>query len=498
MFNGLSNYRQQWFAGGATARADVLAGIVVALALIPEAIGFSIIAGVDPRVGLYASIAIAIVISFTGGRPGMISAATAAVAVLVIPLVREHGVEYLFAATILMGLIQIVAGLLRLDLVMQFVSRSVITGFVNALAILIFMAQLPQLIGVTWQAYAMIAGGLAIIYLLPRVTKAVPSPLVAILVLSILSIWLELPVNTVGDMGKLPEGLPSIVLPNVPLTLETLRIILPYSLTMAAVGLLESLLTAQIVDDMTHSDSDKRRECAGQGSANIAAAFVGGMGGCAMIGQSVINVTSGGRTRLSTFTAGATLLVLLALLGPYVGRMPMPALVAVMIMVSIGTFSWNSIANLRRHPPTSSIVMLTTVVVVVATHDLSLGVLAGVLLSGIFFAAKVQRMFDVRRNVSSDCARATYFVTGQIFFASVDRFTRSFQIDEAAPDILIDVTAAHFWDISGVGALDKNIARLRREGRSVEVVGYNRASADIVDKFALHDKTGFELGAVPH
>lgn len=498
MTKTLSAYRQQWFAGGATARADILAGIVVALALIPEAIGFSIIAGVDPRVGLYASIAIAIVISFTGGRPGMISAATAAVAVLVVPLVREHGVEYLFAATILMGLIQIVAGLLRLDLVMQFVSRSVITGFVNALAILIFMAQLPQLIGVTWQAYAMIAGGLAIIYLLPRLTKAVPSPLVAILVLSMISIWFGLPVNTVGDMGKLPEGLPSIVLPNVPLTLETLQIILPYSLTMAAVGLLESLLTAQIVDDMTHTDSDKRRECAGQGSANIAAAFVGGMGGCAMIGQSVINVTSGGRTRLSTFTAGATLLILLALLGPYVGRMPMPALVAVMIMVSIGTFSWNSIVNLRRHPPTSSIVMLTTVVVVVATHDLSLGVLAGVLLSGIFFAAKVQRMFEVRRDISADGTRATYFVAGQIFFASVDRFTRSFNAEETAPNILIDVSAAHFWDISGVGALDKIIARLRREGRTIEVVGYNRASADIVDKFALHDKTGVELGAVPH
>ena len=498
MFNRFTAYRQQWFAGAATARADILAGIVVALALIPEAIGFSIIAGVDPRVGLYASIAIAIVISFTGGRPGMISAATAAVAVLVIPLVREHGVEYLFAATILMGVIQIIAGLLRLDLVMQFVSRSVITGFVNALAILIFMAQLPQLIDVTWQAYAMVAGGLAIIYLLPLLTKAVPSPLIAILILSAISIGFGLPVNAVGDMGKLPEGLPSIVLPDVPLTSETLRIILPYSLTMVAVGLLESLLTAQIVDDMTHSDSDKRRECAGQGTANIAAAFVGGMGGCAMIGQSVINVTSGGRTRLSTFTAGATLLMLLALLGPYVGRMPMPALVAVMIMVSIGTFSWNSIANLRRHPPTSSIVMVTTVVVVVATHDLSLGVLAGVLLSGIFFAAKVQQMFEVRREASDDASRATYFVTGQIFFASVERFTRSFQTDETAPDILIDVSAAHFWDISGVGALDKIIARLRREGRTVEVVGYNRASADIVDRFALHDKTGFELGAVPH
>ena len=498
MFNGLTAYRQQWFAGAATARVDILAGIVVALALIPEAIGFSIIAGVDPRVGIYASIAIAIVISFTGGRPGMISAATAAVAVLVIPLVKEHGVEYLFAATILMGVIQIVAGLLRLDLVMQFVSRSVITGFVNALAILIFLAQLPQLTNVTWEAYAMVAGGLAIIYLLPRLTRAVPSPLVAILILSAISIGFGLPVNTVGDMGKLPESLPSIVLPNVPLTLETLQIILPYSLTMAAVGLLESLLTAQIVDDMTHSDSDKRRECVGQGTANIAAAFVGGMGGCAMIGQSVINVTSGGRTRLSTFAAGSTLLILLAVLGPYVGRMPMPALVAVMIMVSIGTFSWNSIANLRRHPPTSSIVMVTTVVVVVATHDLSLGVLAGVLLSGIFFTAKVQRMFAVRREISPDTDRATYFVTGQIFFASGDRFTRSFQHDETAPQILIDVSAAHFWDISGVGALDKIIARLRREGRTVEVIGYNRASADIVDKFALHDKTGFELGAVPH
>ena len=490
-----SNVRRDWLTNPGR---EIVSGLVVALALIPEAIGFSIIAGVDPRVGLYASIAIAIVISFTGGRPGMISAATAAVAVLVVPLVRDHGVEYLFAATILMGLIQIVAGLLRLDLVMQFVSRSVITGFVNALAILIFMAQLPQLTNVTWQAYAMVAGGLAIIYLLPRLTKAVPSPLVAILVLSALSIGLGLPVNTVGDMGQLPEGLPSLVFPDVPLTLETLRIILPYSLTMAAVGLLESLLTAQIVDDMTHSDSDKRRECAGQGSANIAAAFFGGMGGCAMIGQSVINVTSGGRTRLSTLTAGVMLLLLLALLGPFVGQIPMPALVAVMIMVSIGTFSWNSIPNLRRHPPTSSVVMLATVVVVVATHDLSLGVLAGVLLSGIFFAAKVQRMFAVRREVSADGARATYFVTGQIFFASVDRFARSFQVEETAPAILIDVSAAHFWDISAVGALDKIIARLRREGRSVEVVGYNRASADIVDKFALHDKTGVELGVVPH
>lgn len=494
----LASYRRQWFTDGTAARRDVLAGIVVALALIPEAIGFSIIAGVDPRVGLYASVAIALTISLVGGRPGMISAATAAVAVVVIPLVREHGVEYLFAATILMGLIQIVAGMLRLDLVMQFVSRSVITGFVNALAILIFMAQLPQLTNVGLDSYAMVAAGLVIIYGLPRVTTALPSPLVAILVLSAISIGMGLGVHTVGDMGKLPEGLPSIALPNVPLTLDTLRIILPYSLTMAAVGLLESLLTAQIVDDMTDTDSDKRVECAGQGGANMVAALFGGMGGCAMIGQSVINVTSGGRGRLSTFVAGGFLLFLLAVLGPYVGRVPMPALVAVMIMVSIGTFSWNSIANLRRHPPTSSVVMLTTVVVVVATRDLSLGVLAGVLLSGIFFAGKVRRMFSVERRETADGAEAIYRVAGEIFFASVDRFTRAFRAEGPTRRVVIDVSDAHFWDISGVAALDKIVARLRRDGRDVEVIGYNRASADLVDRFALHDKTGVELGLSPH
>jgi SulP family sulfate permease len=490
-----ASLRREWLANP---RADILAGIVVALALIPEAIGFSLIAGVDPRVGLYASVAIAIVIAFTGGRPGMISAATAAVAVLVIPLVRDHGVEYLFAATILMGLIQIAAGLARLDLLMQFVSRSVITGFVNALAILIFMAQLPQLIGVTWQAYAMIAGGLAIIYLLPRVTKAVPSPLVAILVLSAVSIFTGAPVNSVGDMGKLPEGLPSLAFPQVPLTWETLRIILPFSLAMAAVGLLESLLTAQIVNDMTDTASDKRRECAGQGSANIVAAFFGGMGGCAMIGQSVINVTSGGRGRLSTFTAGAFLLFLLAVLGPWVGQIPMPALVAVMIMVSIGTFSWNSIPNLRRHPWPSSVVMLTTVAVVVATHDLSMGVLAGVLLSGIFFAGKVRQMFSVERVASDDGRTITYRVSGQIFFASVDRFTSAFRAEPQGSAVLIDMTGAHFWDISAVGALDKIVARLRRDGCEVALAGYNRASADLVDRFALYDKTGVEIGLAPH
>ena len=493
--------RREWFGNP---RAEILSGIVVALALIPEAIGFSIIAGVDPRVGLYASVTIAMVIAFTGGRPGMISAATAAVAVVVIPLVRDYGVEYLFAATILMGIIQGIAALLRLDLLMQFVSRSVITGFVNALAILIFMAQLPQLLpgnpGVGPLAWAMVAGGLAIIYLFPRLTTAIPSPLVAILVLGTLAIWLDLPVNTVGDMGELPEGLPYFILPDVPLTWETLRIIAPYSATMAAVGLLESLLTAQIVDDMTHTGSDKRRESAGQGVANIFSAFLGGMGGCAMIGQSVINVTSGGRTRLSTFTAGLSLLILLAVLGDLVGQVPMPALVAIMVMVSIGTFSWNSIPNLGKHPWQSSVVMLTTVAVVVATHNLALGVLAGVILSGLFFTQKVMGMFSVTRHVEHDTA--IYTATGQIFFASVERFEAALGPESTQPDpaphVVIDVTEAHFWDISAIGALDKVVERMRRNGRSVEVRGLNTASSDLVDKFALTDKTGVEIGLAPH
>lgn len=489
--------RRDWFSN---VRADILAGIVVALALIPEAIGFSIIAGVDPRVGLYASVTIAIVIAFTGGRPGMISAATAAVAVVVVPLVRDHGVEYLFAATILMGVFQGVAALLRLNLLMQFVSRSVITGFVNALAILIFMAQLPQLIGVSWETYAMVIVGLAMIYLIPKVTTAIPSPLIAIIVLSALSIWLDAPVNTVSDMGELPEGLPFFALPDVPLTWDTLRIIAPYAATMAAVGLLESLLTAQIVDDMTHTGSDKRRESAGQGIANVVTGFFGGMGGCAMIGQSVINVTSGGRGRLSSLTAGVTLLVLLAALGSWVGQVPMAALVAIMIMVSIGTFSWNSIPNLGKHPWQSSVVMLATVVTVVTTHNLALGVLVGVILSGVFFTHKVMTMFEVVRERDGDTA--IYRAKGQIFFASVDRFEAALGPESTQSDpadhVIVDVRKAHFWDISAIGALDKVVERMRRNGRSVQVRGLNRASTDLFDKFALTDKTGVEIGLAPH
>ena len=491
----IASLKREWFVNP---RADILAGIVVALALIPEAIGFSIIAGVDPRVGLYASFSIAVITAFVGGRPGMISAATAAVAVLVTPLVRTHGIEYLFAATVLMGVVQVAAGFLRLDLLMQYVSRSVITGFVNALAILIFIAQLPQLTGVTWVTYAMVAGGLAIIYLFPRLTRAVPSPLVAIIILTIMAIYGGLNVNTVGDMGNLPSSLPTFLIPNVPLTLETLQIILPYSLTMAAVGLLESMLTAQIVDDLTDTGSDKRREMKGQGIANFVTGFLGGMGGCAMIGQSVINVKSGGSTRLSTFVAGAFLLFLIVVLGPLVARIPMPALVAVMIMVSIGTFSWRSIRDISHHPWQSSVVMITTVVIVVWTRDLAQGVLAGVILSGLFFASKVKRLFTVSSDLSADGKARTYRVAGQLFFASADSFTSSFDYKEPLDRVIIDVSAAHFWDISAVGTLDKAVLKFRRAGTVVEVVGLNEASASMVERFATHDKMDAEALPAAH
>ncbi|MEZ5862314.1 MAG: SulP family inorganic anion transporter [Geminicoccaceae bacterium] len=491
----LAEARRQWLANP---RGDILAGIVVALALIPEAIGFSIIAGVDPKVGLYASFSIAVITALVGGRPGMISAATAAIAVLVVPLVHDYGLEYLFAATILMGVIQIIAGFLRLDLLMQFVSRSVVTGFVNALAILIFIAQVPQLVGVTPVTYVLVAAGLAIIYIVPRFTRAVPSPLIAIIVLTIVSIYGGLDVNTVGDMGQLPSTLPYFLLPDVPLTLETLQIILPFSIKMAAVGLLESMMTAQIVDDLTDTPSDKRRECKGQGIANFVTGFFGGMGGCAMIGQSVINVKSGGSTRLSTLVAGSCLLFLIVVLGPLVSQIPMPSLVAVMIMVSIGTFSWKSIRNLRSHPWQSSVVMVVTVVVVVWTHDLAQGVVSGVLLSGLFFAGKVRQLFTVTSELSDDGLERTYRVAGQVFFASAEWFAEAFDFKEVIDRAIIDVSAAHFWDISAVGVLDKAILKFRREGTTVEIVGLNEASAAMVDRFAVHDKPATATGPAGH
>lgn len=483
----MKSFHQDWLAN---VRNDLLAGLVVALALIPEAIAFSIIAGVDPKVGLYASFCIAVVIAFTGGRPGMISAATGAMALVMVTLVKEHGLEYLLAATLLTGMLQIVAGWIRLGRLMRFVSRSVVTGFVNALAILIFMAQLPELTNVTWHVYAMTAAGLGIIYLFPYVTKAIPSPLVTIVALTAVAIVLELDIRTVGDMGELPDSLPVFLLPDVPLNLETLAIIFPYALTLMVVGLLESLMTATIVDDLTDTPSDKNRECVGQGVANIASGFVGGMAGCAMIGQSVINVKSGGRGRLSTLSAGLFLLALLMLVGDWVAQIPMAALVAVMIMVSIGTFDWNSIRKLRENPPSSSIVMIATVAVTVATHDLAQGVLVGVLASGFFFAHKVGRILHIRSAAEDEGRLRRYTVSGQVFFASADAFVAGFDFKEVIDKVVIDVSRAHFWDITAVSALDKAVVKFRREGTDVDVVGLNEASATMVDRFAVHDKDG--------
>jgi sulfate permease, SulP family len=469
-------------------RDDILAGMVVALALIPEAIAFSIIAGVDPKVGLYASFCIAIVIAFIGGRSGMISAATGAMALVMVLLVKEHGLEYLLAATILTGLLQIVAGFFRLGSLMRFVSRSVVTGFVNALAILIFMAQLPEFKGAGVQMYGMVALGLAIIYIVPRFTKAIPSPLISIVTITGISIYFGMDLRTVGDMGELPSTLPIFLMPDLPLNLDTLQIIFPYSLTLMTVGLLESLMTATIVDDLTDTPSNKNRECVGQGVANIVSGFFGGMAGCAMIGQSVINIKSGGRGRLSTLFAGLFLLFLLLILGDWVRQIPMAALVAVMIMVSIGTFNWSSFKNLKTHPKTSSLVMVTTVIVVVITHDLAKGVFVGVLTSSLFFARRVSRLLKVESDLSEDKEERTYKVYGQVFFASAGVFSNSFDFKEVVRSITIDVSGAHFWDLSAVGALDKVVIKIRREGTVVNLLGMNKASATIVDRLAVYDK----------
>jgi SulP family sulfate permease len=491
----VDTWRQEWFGN---VRADILSGLVVALALIPEAIAFSIIAGVDPKIGLYASFSIAVIIAFVGGRPGMISAATGAMALLMADLVKDHGLEYLFATTIMTGVIQVIFGVVKLGRLMQFVGKPVMTGFVNALAILIFMAQLPELQNVTWVTYAMVAAGLGIIYGFPHITRAIPAPLVTIVVLTALTLLLDLDVRNVGDMGELPSSLPAFLIPDVPFNLETLTIILPYAFPLAIVGLLESLLTANLLDDLTDTPSDKNVESRGQGIANIATGFLGGMAGCAMIGQSVINVTSGGRGRLSTFIAGSVLLVLVVGLGDIVGLIPMPALVAVMIMVSVGTFDWGSITRIRTTPKSASATMVAVVAVVVATHNLAYGVVLGVLLSAILFAWKISQIVTITSRLSDDGRRRTYVISGQVFFASVDRFLASFDFDEAVEEVIIDASHAHFWDTSAVAALDKVVLKLRRDGTDVTLIGLNEASATIVDRLAVHDKTEVLDLAVGH
>lgn len=482
----LSSFCEQWFSN---IRADVLAGLVVGLALIPEAIAFSIIAGVDPQVGLYASFSMAVVIAIVGGRPAMISAATGAMALVMVTLVKEHGLQYLLAATILTGIIQILAGYLKLAKLMRFVSKSVVIGFVNALAILIFMAQLPELINVSWQVYLFVVLGLSIIYLFPYVPRLgswLPSPLVCIVVISLLSTWLNSDIRTVGDMGTLPDSLPVFLIPDIPLNLETLRIILPYSIALAAVGLLESMMTASIVDEMTDTSSDKHQECKGQGIANIVTGFMGGMAGCAMIGQSMINVKSGGRQRLSTFCAGIFLLILVVFISDWLKLIPMAALVAVMIMVSISTFNWQSVIQFHKNPKSSNSVMIATVVVVVATHNLALGVLTGVLLSALFLANKLEN--DIRVESTLKEGVRIYSLVGQIFFSSSERFYQSFNFNEQVEKVIIDLTHSHIWDVTSVAMLDSVIKKFTERDTSCEVTGLNEASSIMIDKYGTHAK----------
>ncbi|RKQ33959.1 SulP family inorganic anion transporter [Oceanobacillus halophilus] len=470
--------KQEWFGN---VKGDVLAGLVVALALIPEAIAFSIIAGVDPMVGLYASFCIAVVIAFVGGRPGMISAATGAMAMLMINLVAEYGLEYLLAATILTGVIQILFGVFKLANLIKFVPRSVMVGFVNALAIVIFTSQLQHFVGETWIMYALVGLALAIIYLFPKVTTAVPSTLVAIIVVTAITIFGNLGVRTVGDMGALTQQLPVFLIPDIPLNFETLMIIFPYSLSLAIVGLLESLLTANIVDDMTDTESNKNKESRGQGIANIVSGFFGGMAGCAMIGQSVINVKSGGKGRLSALVAGVFLMFLIVVLGGLVVQIPMAALVGVMIMVSISTFDWSSLTTLHKIPRTDAIVMVVTVGIVLATHDLSKGVLAGVLLSAIFFAAKISKV-KVTEEMDMRSQKRIYRVEGQLFFASVNDFTGKFQFADSVKEVVIDLTNAHLWDDSAIGALDKIEMKFEQNGINVQYVGLNTESKQLKNR----------------
>lgn len=484
----LISTKDEWFGN---IRGDILAGLVVALALIPEAIAFSIIAGVDPKVGLYASFCIAVVIAFVGGRAGMISAATGAMALLMVTLVKEHGLQYLLAATLLTGVLQIIAGYLKLGSLMSFVSRTVVIGFVNALAILIFMAQVPELTNVTWHVYALTAAGLAIIYLfpyIPKIGKLIPSPLVTIVTLTAVTLAMGIDVRTVGDMGALPDTLPIFLWPEVPFNFETLAIIFPYSAALAAVGLLESLMTATIIDDMTNTDSDKNREAKGQGIANIASGCIGGMAGCAMIGQSVINVKSGGRGRLSTLTAGILLLIMVVFMSDLIRIIPMAALVSVMIMVSIGTFNWASIKGLKTLPLSTNIVMLSTVIVVVWTHNLALGVLTGVLLAALFFANKISHLLYWEKSYEETSSTRIYKFIGQIFFNSADRFADAFDYKEEVKNVIIDVSRAHFWDITAVYALDKAVIKFRNMSKEVEVIGQNEATRTIIDRFGVHDK----------
>ena len=480
--------KKVWFSN---VKNDLLSGTLVALALIPEAISFSIIAGVDPKVGLYASFCIAVITAFMGGRPAMISAATGGMALLMTTLVRDHpanGLQYLFAATILTGILQLLWSWIKLANQMRFVPRSVMIGFVNALAILIFQAQLPQFQGASYLVYVMVAAGLGIIYGLPRLTTIVPSPLVAIIIITAVS-WIgKWDIPTVGDQGELPSSLPIFAIPQVPFNFETLQIILPYALALSLVGLLQSCLTANVIDDLTDSSSNKNQEALAHGTANIVTGFLGGMAGSAMIGQSVINIRSGGRARLSTLSAGIFLLIFIIVFGKWVAQIPMAALVAVMIMVSISTFNWGSIINIGKFPKNETAVMITTVFITVLTRNLAIGVLIGVAMSAIFFSRKIANLIHVDSYFKEENNERLYSVNGQVFFVSVDSFLSAFDFREKLNKVIVDLTYAHLWDHSAVDAVDKVVLRYRKRGVKVELIGLNEASATLLERLAIHDQ----------
>jgi sulfate permease, SulP family len=461
-------------------RTEVLAGAAVALALIPEAISFSILAGVDPQVGLFASFTMAVTIAFVGGRRAMISAATGAVALVIAPVVKEHGLDYLIATVLLAGLLQIVFSIAGAAKLMRFLPRSVMVGFVNALAIVIFIAQIPELVGVPLVVYPMVVLGLSILVFLPKFSKVVPAPLVVIVLLSITALVFGMDIPTVSDQGELPKSLPTLFIPDVPISLETLRIIFPYAFAMALVGLLESLMTAKLVDDITDTHSDKTREGWGQGVANLVSGLFGGMGGCAMIGQTMINVkTSGARTRISTFAAGVFLLILVVGLGETVGKIPMAALVAVMIMVSVGTMDWHSIhpRTLRQMPLSATTIMLTTVVVTVTTHNLAYGVILGVIVAMVFFARRVAHFTEVVVVGHPDDDTCVYAVRGVLFFASSNDLYTQFDYVNDPKNIIIDLSQAQIYDSSTVAALDAIVMKYQNKGKQVTITGINEPSA---------------------
>ncbi len=477
----ISLKKEQWFSN---IRTDVLAGLVVGLALIPESIAFSAIAGVDPQVGLYASFCIAVTIAFFGGRTAMISAATGAMALLMITLVKDHGLQYLLAATILTGIIQVIAAYFKVAKLMRFVSQSVVYGFLNALAILIFAAQLPEIGKMDSLGYLFMAIGLGIIYLfpyLPKIGKAIPSPLICIVVLSGLAVLLGADMRTVSDLGQFPDTLPIFLIPEIPLNLETLQIIFPYSITLATVGLLETMMTTTVINEVTETDADRHQECRGQGIANIVSGFMGGMAGCAMIGQSIINVSSGARTRLSTLVAGIFLLCLVVFLKDWLAYVPMAALVAIMVMVSFTTFQWDSVKQFRQHPASFNVVMIAVVIVVLATHNLALGVLTGVLLSALFIINKLESEVKVQSSLHNN--QRHYVISGQIFFSSSEKFFQFFDFQEQIDQVSIDLTHAHIWDITSVNMLNAVVQKFRDQNIQVEIMGLNEASSTLIDRY---------------